>query len=162
MANHEQDGRRDFDFLHGRWMNKNRRLRKRLQGCREWDEFEAADECRPVLGEVGNVGTFSETFPNGEPINAMSLRIFNPETKLWSIWWADDRVCDLFPPVHGRFVDGAGKFEGTDVCDGSPVDVIFNWSDITATSATWSQEFSADGGKTWEMNWEMAFTRIND
>ena len=55
----------------------------------------------------------------------MSIRIFNPETGLWSIWWADNNACTLFPPVHGRFVDGVGEFRGTDIQDGTPVDVRY-------------------------------------
>jgi len=35
------DGRRDFDFLHGTWHSRQRRLRKRLVDCDEWDEFHA-------------------------------------------------------------------------------------------------------------------------
>jgi hypothetical protein len=159
MTSEQNDGRGDFDFLHGRWMNRNRRLKARLQGCSEWEEFEAAVECRPVLGGVGNVDTYAGTLPDGSGFNAMSVRIFNPETGLWGIWWADDRVCDLFPPVFGAFTNGIGTFHGTDVCNGVPVDVIYNWTDITPTSANWSQEFSADGGQTWEKNWEMFMTR---
>ena len=159
MSSEQRDGERDFDFFHGRWVNKNRRLRARLQGCTEWETFEAVVECGPVLGGIGNVDTFSATLPDGSAFNAMTVRIFNPTTALWNIWWADDRVCDLFPPVSGRFTNGVGTFTGKDVCNGTPVEVTYIWSDITPCSATWRQAFSPDSGKTWEMNWEMLMTR---
>ena len=54
----------DFDFLFGRWQVKNRRLRERLAGSTQWDEFDARVECRPVLGGLGNCETF-ETDWNG-------------------------------------------------------------------------------------------------
>jgi hypothetical protein len=61
--------------------------------------------------------------------------------------------------VHGAFRDGVGRFEGEDVDDGRPVAVRFVWDEITPASARWRQAFSYDGGRTWEENWEMAFTR---
>jgi hypothetical protein len=33
------DGARDFDFLHGSWRIEHRRLKERLAGCGEWEEF---------------------------------------------------------------------------------------------------------------------------
>jgi hypothetical protein len=155
----ETDGRHDFDFLHGRWRIYNRRLARRLQDCTDWQEFEATNECYPVLGGLGNVDHFHATFPDGKPLEGMSIRLFDPQTRLWSISWADDRVCRLLPPVVGRLGGDRGEFIGDDVCDGTPVRVVFRWSDITPTSARWEQAFSADGGQTWEPNWEMVMTR---
>jgi len=44
--------------------------------------------------------------------------------------------------------------------EGRSIYVRFVWSGITATSCRWEQAFSADGGKTWETNWIMEFTRF--
>ena len=157
---HHADGRNDFDFIHGRWKVQNRRLVRRLQGCTEWEEFDAWQEARPVLGGIGNVDRFTARFPNGQPIEGMTLRIFDPRTKLWSIYWADDRGCQLQPPVIGRFEDGIhGKFFGNDVFDGKPIQVVFHWAKTSADTATWEQAFSLDNGQTWEMNWRMVMTR---
>ena len=87
----------------------------------------------------------------------MSVRVFDPATKLWSIWWIDGRHPHLEPPVHGR-LEGVGTFEGDDVFEGRPIRVRFLWSGISARSARWEQAFSADGGATWEVNWVMRFT----
>jgi hypothetical protein len=65
----------------------------------------------------------------------------------------------LFPPVVGTFGDGRGDFYGDDTHDGKPIKARYIWSDITPASARWEQEFSADGGQTWESNWIMEFTR---
>lgn len=156
---HETDGRHDFDFLHGNWNNHNRKLKQRLVGCTEWDEFEATNSCYPMLGGLSNVEPYHPT-ADGSDFEAMSIRIFNPETGLWSIWWADNNRYTIFPPVHGRFIDGVGEFRGEDTQDGEPVDVRFLWSAITPTSAKWEQAFSTDNGVTWETNWEMYFTRV--
>lgn len=157
--NEHSDGRNDFDFYHGRWNVRNRRLARRFERSTEWQEFEATCVCDSVLGGVGNVDSFHSTLPNGDPIVGMSLRIFNPETREWSIYWADNHSCRLFPPVVGRVAHGIGDFRGEDTSDGTPVQVIFRWYDITSESATWEQAFSADNGQTWETNWQMFMTR---
>jgi len=156
----QSDGRHDFDFFYGRWHIRNRRLVKRLQGSTEWQEFDAAGECRPILSGIGNIDSFDAIFPDGKPITGMSLRIFDPQTKNWSIYWADNLVCALLPPVVGRFADGRGTFHGDDELDGRPIRVVFYWYDITPTSATWEQAFSPDDGATWETNWQMFMTRL--
>ena len=64
--------------------------------------------------------------------------------------------------MTGRIANGRGEFFGDDVGYGTPVRVVFHWTDITPTSARWEQEFSTDGGQTWESNWVMEKTRISE
>jgi len=158
----DNDGRRGFDFLHGRWRIHNERLKKRLTGSAEWIEFDCPEqECRPVLGGLGNIDSYeTDSFADGKPFKGMTLRLFDPRTRLWSIYWSDDRWHGLGPPVIGRFEDGRGVFFGDDTHEGRPVRVRFIWGDITPTSAHWQQAFSTDGEETWETNWHMRFTRL--
>jgi hypothetical protein len=156
----EIDGRRDFDFLYGTWTIRNRRLSRRLEYSTNWEEFDATGVCQPILGGIGNVDSFSATFPDGMPYEGGAYRLFNPKTGFWSIYWADDRCCELQPPVVGRFKRGVGEFFGEDVHAGKPVRVAFRWTEVTPTSAHWQQAFSADNGATWESNWHMYFTRV--
>jgi hypothetical protein len=90
----------------------------------------------------------------------MSLRLYDPHTRQWSIYWASNRTGRLDPPVVGSIVNGIGVFEGRDVLEGRPIVVRFTWSEITETSARWEQFFSPDEGRTWEKNWVMAMTRV--
>ena len=60
----------------------------------------------------------------------------------------------------GRFIGGVGEFYGDDTVDGKTVQCRFLWTRPTADSARWEQALSDDGGKTWETNWIMSFTRI--
>ena len=80
------DGRHDFDFLHGNWRIRNRRLAKRLQGNTEWIEFDALAAVRPLLDGAGNIDEFFAPDFEGQPLKGVSLRIFNPATALWSIY----------------------------------------------------------------------------
>jgi hypothetical protein len=64
------------------------------------------------------------------------------------------------PPVVGRFEQGVGRFYADETLRGRPIRVRFIWSEITATTARWEQAFSPDAGASWEINWDMRFTRI--
>lgn len=153
------DGRRDFDFFHGRWQLRNLRLRQRLTGSEDWERFDSTQDCEPILGGLGNIDNFITSWDGG--FIGMSLRLFDPQTRLWSIYWASNRTGTLDPPVVGRFENGVGTFYGHDVHEGRPVRARFIWSEITATSALWQQALSDDDGKTWETNWYMRMTRIS-
>lgn len=160
-ATDEHDPSHDFDFIFGRWHIHNQRLVKRLQGSTEWETFEATSQAQPLPGGIGNYDDFTPvTWRPG--FVGMSLRVFNPATRLWSIYWVDNQTGVLQPPVVGGFSDGVGLFEGPDEFLGKPIVVRFVWSNITATSARWEQAFSTDQGLTWEKNWMMELTRARD
>jgi hypothetical protein len=147
----------DFDFFAGTWNVANRRLTKRLAGSDDWEEFPGRSVARRFFD---GAGSFDEIeFPT-KGWRGASTRLYDPSTELWSIYWASSLTGRLDPPVAGRFVDGIGEFQGDDVWEGQPVRVRFIWSRITPTSARWEQAFSADGGREWETNWYMDFTRI--
>lgn len=145
----------DFDFLIGNWRVANRRLRQRLVGCTEWEEFDSTAVVWSLLDGGANIDQF--TFPDGT--TALTLRLFEPESQQWSLNWATSTEGKLFPPVIGSFTDGVGHFYGDDVHDGTPVRVRYIWSDITPTSARWEQAFSTDQEQTWEPNWIMELKR---
>jgi hypothetical protein len=156
----DNDGRHDFNFYFGRWHIRNERLRQRLAGCQDWEIFDATQQCRPILGGLGNIDDFVTDWRGG--FIGMTLRLFCPRTRQWSIYWAGNRDGVLEPPVLGAFVDGVGTFLGRDQHEGVPVLVRFVWSEITATGAKWEQAFSTDDGRSWESNWIMRMTRIAD
>jgi hypothetical protein len=149
---------RDFDFWMGSWDAHNRRLRERLAGC---DEFAATSVARLTLDGMGNVDEFRTDYAGGYV--GMSIRFFDPETRLWSIYWADSRRTGLLePPVIGGFAGDVGVFEGPDTFAGQPIVVRYTWSRVTTPAPRWEQAFSDDGGETWETNWIMDFSRAED
>lgn len=157
----------DFDFLVGRWRSRQRRLTSRLQGGTRWETFDAVSEVQALPGGVINFDTL--VAPAWRPgWVGMSIRVYNPVTDLWSIYWVtnegggiDPATGHLGPPVVGRFAGDAGLFEGEDVFEGRPIRVRFRWSRMDADTARWEQAFSDDGGATWEVNWVMEFARIH-
>jgi len=149
----------DFDFLLGRWTVQHRRLKGRLEHSSDWETFAGTCETRLILGGQANVDDNVLELPHGA-YRAVTMRVFDPSTKTWAIWWFDSRHAhDLDPPVVGGFRNGVGTFFADDRFKGKPIKVRFIWSDITSTKARWEQAFSEDGGATWETNWVMEFTR---
>ena len=148
----------DFEFLHGLWRVDHRRLKNRLIGNSEWEEFSGTTHVRPILGGLGNIDENVISLPQGQ-YDACTIRLFSPEAGLWSIHWIDGRDPKLDPPMVGKFVDGVGTFLGSDQYNHHPINVRFIWSDITTTSARWEQAFSVDCGASYEINWIMNFER---
>jgi hypothetical protein len=152
-------GTHDFDFLWGRWQIEHLRLSSRLTGSTHWERFGATMQCWPILGGTGNVDNMRASW-RGQAFEGASVRLFDPATGLWSIYWADSVGHRLLPPVAGAFEDGVGEFYGDDQHAGQPVRVRFRWSEIADDTARWEQAFSADDGASWETNWIMLFTRL--
>ncbi|HET6289113.1 MAG TPA: hypothetical protein VFG15_20495 [Amycolatopsis sp.] len=146
----------DFDFFTGSWNVVNRRLGTLFEGSDDWYEFPGISTCRPIFGGGGN--TEEIHFPTLGS-SGYTLRLFDVARKEWSLYWASSRTGLLAPPVVGTFTDGRGDFYGDDTYDGKPIKAHFLWSGVTGSSARWEQEFSADGGRTWESNWVMEFSR---
>ena len=147
----------DFDFWPGEWKVHNRRLRERLAGSDEWEEFEATSVARHILGGCGNEDEFHTDHDGG--FVGMSFRFFDPSTRKWSIYWADSRRPGVLdPPLFGSFSGDTGVFHGDDTFEGRPITVRFIWSGVTTPTPRWEQAFSDDSGETWETNWVMDFT----
>lgn len=157
-------GAKDFDFLRGTWKVRNRFLVGRLRESNQWIEFDAKVKCRPMLDGLANIDEFVAV-REGKRVIGMSLRIFDPATSQWTIYWSDNQLPGtLQPPVRGRFSAEGGEFLGTDQHPpgpgGKPVRVRYRWSETRTPKPRWEQAFSPDQGRTWETNWIMIFTRI--
>jgi len=148
----------DFDFYIGHWNIYNRKLKTRLNDCTEWIEFEAYQEMHTILNGIGNMDKFKTTI-DGKPFEGMTLRLFNPATRLWSIYWADSNKAVLDPPVVGSFDNNIGEFHGNDIFNGKEIMVKFKWDKTDPGKPVWSQAFSDNKGKTWEWNWYMYMTK---
>lgn len=154
-----QGGIGDFDFLVGKWNVAHNRLKGRLEGGAEWEEFPGTNEMWLTMGGLGNVDDNVLHIPGGA-YRAMSIRAFNAETGKWAIWWLDLRTPEkIEPPVYGALANGKGEFIGDDTLRGQSIKVRFRWLDTASGAPRWEQAFSPDDGKTWEVNWRMQFTR---
>ncbi|GAA2306845.1 hypothetical protein GCM10010149_65860 [Nonomuraea roseoviolacea subsp. roseoviolacea] len=147
----------DFDFLIGTWDVRNRRLVGRLTGSDQWEEFPGRSTCSRHFDGAANVDEI--VFPT-MGFSGLTVRIFDPATELWSIYWANSARGVLgLPPVVGRFEGDRGEFHADDEHEGTPVRCRFVWLVQGPDSCRWEQAFSADGEQTWETNWTMDLTR---
>jgi hypothetical protein len=156
------DGRRDFDFLFGRWTVTNRKLLNPLDPASDdWVDFVAHVVTKPVLGGLGNIDLYRvPDFPRHPDFEALALRLFEPNTTTWRIWWASTAAPGTIDtPVSGRFVDRTGRFECDDVIEGRAVRVRYEWTGTTANAPRWEQSFSFDEGTSWTTNWTMVWHR---
>jgi hypothetical protein len=148
----------DFDFLNGYFDVAHRQRVKPLTGSDEWIEYDGTTTARTHFD--GAISIDEMRFPT-KGSYGLSVRLFDPVEKEWNIWWVSSTTMRLYPPVRGRWSeDGTScRLVGEDELDGQPILVSYAWSDITERTARWEQGFSTDGGKTWEVNWIMDFTR---
>jgi hypothetical protein len=159
--NERRDGQRDFDFHIGSWKTHLRRLQKPLTGSTTWVEYDGTTVVRKVWGGAANLVELDVQGPAGR-IEGLSLRLYNPESRQWSLNFANRRGGVLFRPSIGEFTNGRGEFYAQEDLDGRAILVRFVISDITPESCRFEQAFSDDGGKTWELNWIAVDTRAKE
>ncbi len=155
------DGQRDFDFELGSWKIHLKRLQHPLSGATPtWIEFDGTSVTRKVWDGRSQIEEFEVDSPTGH-IEGLTLRLYNPQSHQWSLYWANSKVGAMGgPPNVGEFKNGRGEFFCQDTFNGRMILVRYVWSDITPNSAHFEQSYSDDGGKTWEVNWITDQTRV--
>ena len=114
-----------------------------------------------MLNGIGNIDNFLATF-DGVPFEGMTVRLFNPKTRLWGLYWADSNEGKFDPPVVGSFENNVAHFFTKDIFEGKPIVVVFRWDARDKENPVWSQAFSDDNGENWEWNWYMYFSKTNN
>jgi hypothetical protein len=160
-AQSSRDGQKDFDFEIGTWKTKLKRLVKPLSGSSEWVEYEGRTVVRKVWDGRANLVELDVKGAAGR-IEALSLRLYNPESRQWSLNFANVRGGTMATPTVGEFKNGRGEFYNQEDFNGRMILTRFVISDIKPDSCHFEQAFSDDGGKTWEVNWIADDTRIKD
>ena len=155
----QPDGQHDFDWEIGTWKTHLKRLLHPLSGSSTWVEYDGTSVVRSVLDGRANLVELRVEGTAGR-IEGMSLRLYNPESKQWSLNFVNAAAGTLSTPTIGEFKDGRGEFYDQETLNGRAILVRFVISDITKDACHFEQAFSADGGKTWEVNWIATDTRL--
>ena len=150
----------DFDSFLGKWQVRHRRLKQRLAGSTQWEEYDGTTHWQSILGGIAN---FNDSVVNRSTgtYRGMGLRAFDASTNTWTDWYLDGRSpTKVSLDGTGTFVDRVGIFLSDDTFEGKPIKVRGMFTPLSATTMQWEQAFSPDGGKTWETNYVMHHRRI--
>jgi hypothetical protein len=155
----QRDGQHDFDFEIGTWKTRVSRRLHPLTGSTSWVDYEGTSVVRKLWNGRANLVELEVEGPAGR-IEGLSLRLYNPQSRQWSLNFSNRNGGTLSPPTIGEFKDGRGEFFAQETLDGRAIFVRFVISNITPNSCRFEQAFSDDGGKTWEANWIATDTRV--
>ena len=153
-----RNGQHDFDFEIGTWRTELKRLQQPLTGSTSWVEYQGTTVVRKVWDGRANLVELEVDGPAGH-IEALSLRLYNPESHQWSLNFSSSKGGTLSPPSIGEFKDGRGEFYSQETLNGRAILVRFVITPLSPDTCRFEQAFSDDGGKTWEVNWIAVDTR---
>lgn len=156
-----QPGRPDFDWQFGAWKIHMSRLQHPLSGSKTWTELDGTVTVRKIWDGRANLAEIGADGPSGH-LEFLSLRLYNPEARQWSLNFASSNRGTLSVPMAGEFRNGRGEFYDQEPIQGRMIWVRFVFANVTPDSNRDEQAFSDDGGKTWETNWINTSTRIAD
>ncbi|MDR7268399.1 hypothetical protein J2X20_001028 [Pelomonas saccharophila] len=149
----------DFDFEHGSWRTSLRRRLRPLSGSDLWAEYSGTSLVRPILGGRANLVELDVAGPEGR-IQGLSLRLFEVQNRRWTLNFSNAASGTLAAPMVGGFGGSPrGLFYGAEDFNGRPILVRFVIESLSPERRHFEQAFSADGGKTWELNWVAVDTR---
>lgn len=152
------DGRHDFDFEIGAWTTRLSRLDRPLTGSKTWIEYTGTTIVRRLWDGRANLVELDVSGPRGR-IEGLSLRLYNPDARQWSLNFSSRASGTLTPPMVGAFNGERGEFYGTDTANGRTVLARFIITPVDRDSIRFEQAFSDDGGRRWEVNWIAVDTR---
>ena len=143
----------DFAFLAGEWRIANRMMH---QGAldRISRRGDRPFACSPAMAASRNCASPRAISP------ASAFASTTPPAGVWNDHWVNGQQRVVNAPMSGTFENGVGTFIADDEDNGAAIKARGVWDRITPTSCRWHQAVSRDGGATWEMNWEMHWTRV--
>lgn len=156
----EHDGQHDFDFEIGtsnthlknwsiRWPPGQRpldRVRRHFRDSEIWDG-------RAQIEQFETEGALRH-------IEGLTLRLYNPQTHQWRLYWANAKSGYLDQPMAGEFKDEVGEFYDQEPFNGRMIYVRYIWSRTNTPSPHFEQSHSDDDGETSEGNRITDQTRV--
>jgi hypothetical protein len=158
-AQSARDGQHDFDFHIGTWTTTLARLQHPLTGDTTWLHYTGTTVVRKVWHGLANLVEL-EAHGSAGNFQALSLRLYNPAARQWSLNFSNSRSGTLSESSIGEFRDGRGEFISQEPYGERTILVRFLIQPLTRDSVRFEQSFSDDGGRTWELNWVATDVRV--
>jgi hypothetical protein len=152
-------GPADFNFEIGTWKTHIKTLKQPLTGSSVWRELDGTT----VVQKIGDgQAHLLELDVSGADrhLHAINLRLYNSVSHQWSLNFARLDEGILNQPTIGEFHNGRGEFYDQETFNGKAIFVRFIITVLSPNACHYEQAFSADGGKTWEVNWIADDTRV--
>jgi hypothetical protein len=159
LATEVHDGAHDFDFNFGTWHTHIRRQTRPLSGASEFIELDGTVTVRKVWDGRAQLEEIEADGPNGH-WQGMTLLLYNPQAHQWSQAFANINNGVLQPSLIGSFKDGKGELYSQDTDNGRTILVRATWSNIKADSHHFQEDYSDDGGRSWEPVFIADLTRL--
>jgi hypothetical protein len=158
-----RDGAEGFDFLIGTWHTEYKRLLHPLANDHQWYTCSGSSVVTRFWDGDGNIEDGDLRCPaTGQYIRSVTVRLYNPASRQWSLYWGTKDRGLTMPAQVGRFsANGVGEFLADDTWEGKPIVVRYQWTLSSDGNPHFEQAFSPDSGKTWETNWICDYTRVS-
>lgn len=103
-----RDGQHDFDFEIGTWKTHISRLVHPLTGSTTWVEYEGTSVVRKLWNGRANLLELEVGGSSGH-IEALSLRLYNPDSHQWSLNFSNSAAGALSQPTIGDLRSGNSR-----------------------------------------------------
>lgn len=88
-----------------------------------------------------------------------SISVFNPNTKAWHQTWMDNQGGNIV--LTGELQGKKRIFKtAQQTTNGQQIQSRMVFYNIEQDQFTWDWEGTTDGGKTWNLNWRIEYTRL--
>jgi hypothetical protein len=150
----------DFDWQLGQWKLNTSRLEHPLKEGGKWIALMGTVDVEKVWGGRANLAEIHLDGASSH-LEFLSLRLYNPNAHQWSLNFASSGDATLSTPMVGQFKNGRGEFYDQEVVGDRSMLVRFVFDGLTSGETRDEQAFSADGGKTWKVNWINKQARVS-
>lgn len=150
-----------FDWQLGNWTIHMQRMLRPLSNSETWTAYDGTVDVKKLWNGRANLAEIKAAGASGS-LQFLSLRLYNPDSHQWMLYFAHDGSDAVNPPMYGGFKNGHGEFYDVEAVDGKSILARFVFDNVKADSGRDEQAFSRDGGRTWEVNWINRLRRSAD